>query len=228
MSNLAANAIIQGSSPLNITIRNEKVVVSAEEVKSYRDKAFAIAEKYFNLFANPEIRDFAKFMWAKAPDYFFIIPASTSGKYHAEWSTDKGGLVRHVLMGVQVAYDLSRTYALTDHETDLALAALFGHDIIKYGLDFDERYLDMHPYMPRTYFGNYKSAGYVGDYSKTMDFDTIMTAIERHMGNIMTGEWTSVAGLRPETPLQHVVHLADYIASRKNIVLTDYISGYNY
>lgn len=215
-------------SNLTITLRNEKVEVPESEVQVYKDMAFVMADKYFDLFTNPEIRDFAKYMWHKAPSYFFIIPASTSGKYHAEWSTDKGGLVRHVLMGVQVAYDLSRTFGLNDYETDIALAAMFGHDIIKYGLDFDERYLDMHPFMPRSYFGNYKSEGYVGDFAKTPEFDAIMTAIERHMGNIMTGEWTSVGGIRPETPLQYVVHLADYIASRKNIVLTDYISGYRY
>lgn len=187
-----------------------------------------MVEKYLQRIADPTIQEFARDMWRKAPDYFFVIPASVSGMFHAEWSTDKGGLIRHVLMGVQVADDLSRTFGLTDHETDLAIAAMLGHDIIKYGLDFDERYLDVHPFMPRTYFGHRRSAGYVGDFAKSPDFDTIMSAIERHMGNIMTGEWTSVGGIRPETPLQYVVHLADYVASRKEIVLTDYISGYAY
>lgn len=228
MENQTANAIIQGSSPLNITIRNEKLLVTPEEISAYRAKAFVLAEKYFSLINDEEVRNFALFMWHKAPDYFFIIPASVSGKYHAEWSTDKGGLVRHVLMGAQVVEDLSRTFGLTDKETDLALAAILGHDIIKYGLDFDERYLDMHPFMPRSYYGNYKSVGYAGDYTKTQDFDTIMSAIERHMGNIHSGAWTSVGGVRPENALQCVVHLADYVASRKNLVLTDYISGYDY
>lgn len=213
---------------LTITVNNEKVNVTAEEIYEYKVKAFEMVEKYLERISSPEIKEFARNMWRKVPDYFFIIPASVSGKYHAQWSTDKGGLVRHVLMGVQVADDLSRTFGLTDHETDLAIAAMLGHDTIKYGLDFDDRYLDVHPYMPRTYFGHYKSEGYVGDFSKTLDFDTIMSAIERHMGNIMTGEWTTVGGLRPETPLQYVVHLADYVASRKTLVLTDYISGYDY
>ncbi|MEC2266544.1 hypothetical protein ACR6EC_12235 [Bacillus subtilis] len=213
---------------LTIIVRGENVEVSATELKDYREKGLAQFQKYLDLMANPEIKAFAKFMLEKAPDYFFIIPASVSGKWHAPWSTDKGGLVRHVLMGCQVAYDLSRTFGLNDKETDMALAAMVGHDIIKYGLDFDDRYMDMHPFMPRSYYGHYKSAGYVGDYSKTPEFDTIMSAIERHMGNIMTGEWTSVGGVKPETPLQYVVHLADYVASRKNLVHTDFISGYQY
>ncbi|MCY7861194.1 HD domain-containing protein [Bacillus licheniformis] len=213
---------------LMITVRGENVEVSEAELKQYREKGIAQFEKYLDLIANPEIRAFAEHMLQKAPNYFYIIPASVSGKWHAPWSTDKGGLVRHVLMGCQVAYDLSRTFGLTDKETDMALAAMIGHDIIKYGLDFDDRYMDMHPFMPRSYYGHYKSEGYVGDYAKTPEFDTIMSAIERHMGNIMTGEWTSVGGVRPETPLQYVVHLADYVASRKNLVHTDFISGYQY
>lgn len=213
---------------LKIKVRDEEVLVTESEVKTFRRIAFEQAEKFFDLISDPEIKDFAKFMWHKAPDYFFVVPASVSGKYHAPWSTDKGGLVRHVLMGVQVAYDLSRTFDLTDKETDLALAAVFGHDVLKYGLDFDDRYMEMHPFLPRSYFGYYKSEGYIGDFAETEEFDTIMTAIERHMGNIRTGSWTSVGGIRPETPLQYTVHLADYIASRKNIVMTDFISGYDY
>src|SRR5699024_4962110 len=104
----------------------EMIEVSTQEMAEYREKGIKQFDKYLGLFSDPVIRDFAQFMLHKAPHYFFIIPASTSGKYHAEWSTDKGGLVRHVLMGVQVAYDLSRTYDLTDEETDLALAAMIG------------------------------------------------------------------------------------------------------
>lgn len=222
------NAVIQGSDSLVLLMRGENVTVTAEEVAEYRAKGLALFDKYLNLISNPEIKAFAQFMLHKAPHYFFIIPASTSGRYHAEWSTDKGGLVRHVLMGCETAYDLSRTFDLTDEETDLALAAMIGHDILKYGIDFDDRYMDMHPYLPRSYFGHYKSEGYVGEYSKTEHFDVIMSAIERHMGNLVSGSWTTIGGLKPENALQCVVHLADYVSSRKNLVHVDFISGYNY
>lgn len=222
------NAVIQGSDSLVLLMRGENVTVSAAEVSEYRTKGLALFGKYLDLISNPEIKAFAQFMLHKAPHYFFIIPASTSGKYHAPWSTDKGGLVRHVLMGCETAYDLSRTFDLTDEETDMAIAAMIGHDILKYGIDFDDRYMDMHPFLPRSYFGYYKSEGFVGEYAKTPQFDDIMKAIERHMGNIMDGSWTSVGGIRPETPLQYVVHLADYVSSRKNLVHIDFISGYNY
>jgi hypothetical protein len=215
---------------LEVLVRGEKVTVTDEQVKQFKELAFGIAEPYFKLINDPTIRDFAKAMWEKAPDYFFVIPASSSGKYHAEWSTDLGGLVRHVLMGVQAAYDLSFTFGLTDKETDIALAAMFGHDILKYGIDYDPRYMDMHPFLPRSYYGYKYSEGYLGDKFDTTseEFDAIMTAIERHMGNIAEGAWTSVGGVKPETPLQYVVHIADYIASRKKFVMTDYVSGFDY
>lgn len=216
------------SNGLNITVKGDSLFVPQEEVNKLRDKGIKLFDKYLDLIADPEIRAFTQFMLGKAPDYFFVVPASVSGKYHAQWSTDIGGLVRHVLMGCQAAYDLSRTFGLSDKETDMALSAMVGHDILKYGIDFDDRYMDMHPYMPRSFFGHYKSEGFVGDYAKTLEFDTIMTAIERHMGNIVAGEWTTVGGIRPETPLQYTVHLADYVASRKNLVHTDFVSGYDY
>ncbi|MCY8087243.1 site-specific integrase [Bacillus sonorensis] len=136
-------------SDLTIMVSGESVNVPAAELEIYPIEGIAQFQKYLDLIANPEIRSFAEYMLEKAPHYFFVIPASVSGKWHAPWSTDKGGLVRHVLMGSQVAYDLSRTFGLTDKETDMALAAMIGHDIIKYGgLDFDDRYMDMHPFLP--------------------------------------------------------------------------------
>lgn len=213
---------------ITVTVKGQQQEVTEDIIEKFRTKGRKMFDKYLSLISNQNIRAFAEHMLDKAPDYFYVIPASTSGKYHAQWATDLGGLVRHVVMGCEVAYELSRTFDLTDEETDMALAAMIGHDTLKYGIEFDLKYYDMHPFMPRSYYGSYKSVGYAGEFTKTLAFDTIMYAIERHMGNIMTGAWTSVGGIRPNTPLQHVVHLADYVSSRKNIVLADYVSGYDY
>ncbi|MFV1457394.1 HD domain-containing protein [Bacillus mycoides] len=213
---------------LSVVVKGEELQISAGELEEHKNIAWDLAAGAMSLIEDVKVREFVEHMWENAPDYFFIIPASVSGRHHAEWSTDKGGLVRHVLMGVKVAYDLARTFGLTDLERDLAMAAMFGHDILKYGLDFDMRYINMHPFLPRDYFGSSKSKGYAYDFADTEEFDIIMAAIERHMGNIATGEWTSVNGIKPETPLQQVVHLADYIASRKDLVLTDFVSGFQY
>lgn len=213
---------------LKIKVKNEDTLVTAEEVKGYKEKAFEKLEDVLQTVNMPKLQEFARHMWNHAPDYFFVIPASVSGKHHAEWSTGMGGLIRHVMMGAKVAQDLARTFGLTAEEKDLAVVAMLGHDILKYGFDFNKQYMPMHPFLPRVHYGSEKSPAFVGMFAYSEEFETIMRAIERHMGSIATGEWTSVAGVKPETPLEQVVHLADYVASRKDLVHTDYVGTFSY
>jgi len=197
---------------LTFLVNGEEVTVSKEETANYKRAALSKGQAFLDFIQDVKIRELASTFWHNAPDYFFIIPASASGKYH--WATEKGGLFEHVLMAMYCAYELLITYELNPYEKDLALASVAGHDCIKYGIDYDKRYFDMHPFLPRSYYGKLLE----GDY-ESADIDTIFTAIERHMGGIGSGQWTSVAGVKPETPLQQVVHLADFMASRKHVIM---------
>ena len=40
------------------------------------------------------------------PEYFFEIPASSTGKYHPEFASSKNGLVKHTKVSVRFAYEL--------------------------------------------------------------------------------------------------------------------------
>ena len=40
------------------------------------------------------------------PDYFFEVPASSTGKYHPSFSQGEGGLVRHTKAAVNIANEL--------------------------------------------------------------------------------------------------------------------------
>jgi hypothetical protein len=42
------------------------------------------------------------------------------------------------------------------------------------------------------------------------------------MGSIATGEWNPVRRVIPQTLVEQVVHLADYVASRKKINFADF------
>ena len=44
---------------------------------------------------NEDIRDSLRTMIEKIPDYFFTIPAASTGKYHPQYAQGDGGLVRH-------------------------------------------------------------------------------------------------------------------------------------
>lgn len=44
---------------------------------------------------NPDVKKLTKEVLKNADDWFFIEPASSSGKYHPEFALDPGGLVMH-------------------------------------------------------------------------------------------------------------------------------------
>ena len=52
------------------------------------------------------------------PDYFYEIPASSTGKYHPEFSLGTGGLVRHVKVAVRIAKELLDNPCIGDKYTD--------------------------------------------------------------------------------------------------------------
>ena len=61
-------------------------------------------------------------------DYFFDIPASSTGKYHPDFSLGNGGLVRHTKVAVRIAYELlgNNTVGMkfSDTDKDLIIMAL--------------------------------------------------------------------------------------------------------
>ena len=40
------------------------------------------------------------------PDYFFIVPVSSSGKYHPKFANTISGLFKHTKAAVRIAYDM--------------------------------------------------------------------------------------------------------------------------
>lgn len=58
-------------------------------------KKIEIFENELNLIKNVDLRKLVELSLQSAPDYFFTIPASSTGKYHPQYALGEGGLVRH-------------------------------------------------------------------------------------------------------------------------------------
>ena len=56
-----------------------------------------------NYIANEDIKESLITMIEMIPDYFFHIPASSTGKYHPLYATEDGGLLRHTKAVVRMA-----------------------------------------------------------------------------------------------------------------------------
>ena len=98
-------------------------------------------EEYFleeiSYIKNDKIKKSLIYMINKLPDYFFIVPAASTGKYHPMYASGEGGLLRHTKAAVRIAYELLNDPAIgdkyTSDEQDLMLMGLLLHDGLKLG-----------------------------------------------------------------------------------------------
>lgn len=149
------------------------------------------------------------------PDYFFIIPASSTGKYHPDYSLGEGGLVRHVKGVVRIALELFHMdmFNFTDEEKDLMLVAILLHDGWKNGTNGSTYTVTEHPLVAVDMIKeNSNMALFVG--KDQIDF--VCHCISTHMGQWRKDYKTSEIVLpEMQTKYQKFVHLCDYLGSRK-------------
>lgn len=153
------------------------------------------------------------------PDYFFKEPAASTGKYHPSYAQGEGGLLRHTKAAVRIGYellsDLSIGKKYTSHEKDLMLMALLLHDGFKKGIK-EERYTKFdHPLISaQVIMDNYEKAGLSKE-----DAIFISDAIKTHMGDYTVDYNGNEVLEKPHTKYQNFVHMCDYLASRKCLIL---------
>jgi len=149
------------------------------------------------------------------PDYFFTIPASSTGKYHPEFTLGKGGLVRHVKVAVKIAKDLFDNPCIgdkyTDLEKDLMLMTLILHDGLKSGITYNRYTQFDHPTLIKKYIvENQDKLELSND-----EIKFISKCIEAHMGPWNTDYNGNKVLPVPKTKYENFVHMCDYLASRK-------------
>lgn len=181
-------------------------IITATSIQTHTDKTLNISQNTIEL---------ARIVWLfieRFPNYFWHIPATSSGKNHNIHAQRQNGLVYHTKATIYVCKELITTYNAFDRAYELLMAALL-HDSVKYGSEFDVVKFPMHPFLPEEHF---KSLSYITGYT------TIIDLIKRHMGCISKGSWTEQTGrmtLKPETTEEIILHTADYIASRKRVFI---------
>ena len=154
-----------------------------------------------SLFNDPIYVEFVESAYRSCvPIEFFIQPASSSGKYHPGYALGVGGLVRHTKATLIIAKMLFRTFNFSKEDEDLVFAALALHDIAKPS--------KLHPIEVKPLLDPL-----MDDYYDIIK--KVLPLIESHMGK---GDQFGRLP-QPKTPLQTIVHICDYLASRKNIYI---------
>jgi hypothetical protein len=175
-----------------------------------------------NMIKDEDLRSMVySYMADATPDYFWTDGASSSGKYHPQFSQGVGGLVRHTKAVVMFAEELLRmsSYAyMKDEYKDYVIAACILHDTAKYGIEgFDKAEYKNHAKNASKAFFNYCTL--VIDYTPHF---LLLNAIESHMG-----QWSTDREDRPFTSVDRCVHMADYMASRSFIDIPSITEEYN-
>ena len=146
--------------------------------------------------------------------YFWVVPASSTGKYHNSGSAGQHGLVFHTKYAIFVAVDLvdNELFDFTTEERDVIIAALILHDTFKYGRKKTKYTVAEHAVIAHEEVLNFDGGLPIEVREK------IAECILTHNGKWNT-KWNSdeVIAPKPSKKIQKFCHLADYLASRKYI-----------
>ena len=182
-------------------------------------KKMEVFKKEYEYIKNIELLEDYKKLVDSLPDYFFEIPASSTGKYHPKFSLGEGGLVRHTKVAVRCAYELLENPCIGDkytkREKDLMLIALTLHDGMKSGNPKEKYTRADHPLLICEHIRAQKNSMIK---LTEEDIEFICDVIASHMGPWNTDYLTKEEILpKPKTKYQNFVHMCDYLASRKFI-----------
>lgn len=171
---------------------------------------------------NEDIRDFANVLVDGLPNYIWEVGASSTGKYHPAYSLGVGGLMRHQIAVVRFLnyfFELEQyNTKFTSREQDLMRVAGLVHDGRKSGEQTDYEHSKFtkfdHPIQMANVIRSYD-----GQYLNHDELEFIAHCIESHMGQWSTDRKSSVVLPKPMDECQQFVHLADYLASRKDLTM---------
>ncbi len=149
------------------------------------------------------------------PDYFFTCAASSTGKYHPSFANGEGGLVRHTKVAFYILNEIltNKIFSadFTNDEKDLMRFAILVHDGFKHGVKKDQYVKFEHPLICAICIRNAKDKMELTD----DEVEYVAALVESHMGEWNKSEYSDIELAVPVTEAQKIVHLADFISSKK-------------
>ena len=186
-----------------------------------RADKIAMFSKEIRDITDVNLRKLATEVIAGADDYFFTIPASSTGKNHPPFSLGEGGLVRHTKCVVYMVKCLCESFNIDEYKKDMLIVAALAHDIKKQG-DCAEgvgHTVHEHPLLAAQYVCEVYFASDIVILDGVVGI--IADMISSHMGKWgahpkFIGDKTPLP--MPESDCAKILQAADYLASRKEIL----------
>jgi len=180
-------------------------------------------------FDSDEVRALVEGALMKAPDGFWLSPASSTGKYHPPFDqVVPGGLVNHSLVVIRFAEEGIRRYSeFTDKKyrpdpmwLDAARAAAMLHDVIKNGNSWGRYTVPNHGQLAAEFLTDLDNITSLPQPQR----DALIEAVRWHMGRWTKGFQSHL----PLSPLELLIQEADYYASRRWIQIGDDLDLINF
>lgn len=181
-----------------------------------------LVQPILDTFENEDIKEFAIVLLDNIPEYVWHVGASSTGKYHPQYSLGEGGLMRHQMAVVRFLNFFlgleQYSNKIPSRERDLMRIAALTHDARKSGTQEDyerSKYTKFnHPILMADVIRSYD-----GEYLNHDELELIANTISKHMGSWNTDKKSNVVLPKPDDIYSELVHLADYLASRKDLTV---------
>lgn len=177
-------------------------------------KKMEVFKKELEYIKDEDIKYSCCVMLELLPDYFFEIPASSTGKYHPLFASSSNGLVKHTKVAVRIAKELLDNPVLNnfnEREKDLIIMSLILHDGLKSGLAKEKYTRVDHPLLISSYIKENKDKLKLTD----LDLEIITNGIASHMG-IWNKDYEGNEVLPiPKNKIERFIHMCDYLSSKK-------------
>ena len=193
------------------------------------EEQLKFVEPILNTFENDDIKDFATEILNNLPSYIWEVGASSTGKYHPAYTLGVLGLMKHqvaVCRFINFFFELEQYKNRFDsRQRDLLRLAALTHDGRKSGSQEDyekSKYTKFeHPLLMAKVYMSYKDKNFLPE----EELKYIAVAITKHMGQWNTDNRSQFALPKPSDEASELLHLADYLASRKclNMSFDDYV-----
>ncbi len=182
-------------------------------------------KEVLDTFENEDLKNFCDKCLETIPAYFWEVGASSTGKYHPQYALGDHGLARHTLALCRIMNHLFSIDCVknqyTSRERDLLRIAGLMHDTRKSGSQEDyekNKYTKFdHPLLASNEIARIWN-DYDGEKMSIEEAKLIRSVIESHMG-----QWNidkrhpEVVLPTPQDKYQIMLHVCDYLASRKDI-----------
>lgn len=173
-------------------------------------------ETELKMIADDDLRVFAEYCLNKLPEYFFIMPASTTGKYHPEYMLGDGGLVRHTKAAIKIASSLLSLEQYNYYDSDAIIFALLFHDGVKKGYNTSKYTVVLHPLLAADFIENALMNYLDKEVNLIYKIAKVTRLIRSHMGEFNVDYVTGEEVLpKPIEEDEKFVHMCDFLASRK-------------